>query len=189
MDNEWKEIWQQSSDNQPLPVTIDLNKKSLGIVDRIERTIRLEYWFNWAFTVIAPIWFLLYGKALEASIIVVTMPPILYYYYLLLNKLKQTKLDADVQSYLKKAYKVLKAFMNHYKIACVIGGFIGFFWGLSETSHGEYPFQNIDAPKLIGYSMAILGGIGLVYLLIYLMYGRQFKRFEKLVENLEEANE
>lgn len=188
MDKEWQEIWQQSSDSLPSPsVEIDLTKKPLNLVQKLERSIRWENKFNYFFVIVFLPW-LLYTKHYLGSIALLgLMIPTFYYYHQLIKKLSGTIVDEDVRSYLKKSYQILRTFMNHYKAAGWVLGSVGLVIGVTYNSEEDL-LSLLSKPKfLISFGIAAVLTISLIYVLIYFIYGRKFRKLEELVKSIEDS--
>ena len=184
MDNDWKEIWQQSNVEKLPQIDIDLTKKPLSIVQRIERTIKVEYWINWIAAIVGPVWLVFENQLWFGGVIAVLMVPVLLYYHFLIKRLESVKTDANVLSYLKKSHDIIKKFMNHYKLFSWVFGGIGFFLGLSLSPNGlDLQFELSEVLIML---IAISIAIGVVYLIIYWLYGKKFNQLKELIKNIEE---
>lgn len=188
MDNEWKEIWQQASEELPPtpPLSIDLTKEPLGMVQKIKRVIYWENRFNQLFTIVGVLWFVLDKEYLKGLGVGLLLIPFLLYYQRLLNKLNEVDVNRNVQDYLKESYQILRTFVNHYKIISLVLGSIGAVIGFGLGGHNDFLFINlIKIESILGIAISTIITVLACYGVVQLMYGKKVGKLKEMIDSFE----
>lgn len=194
-DDKLKNLWKQNkssvevSENQ---VDDILKLKSNSVIARIIKTIRTEHILN---IVSFPIIFsllLYFNMYLEIILMVIIYLPFLIYYHFLLRRLKKAKIELNVHDYLLACYSNFKSFINHYRIAGVILGLVGYFIGFMITRHDKtHPFAllaedgSLEIWLIIVLFFGAVLSFGFIWWIIHLLYGKKLKKLKLMIEELE----
>lgn len=195
-DDKLKNLWKQNkssaevSDNQ---VDDILKHKSNSVIARIIKTIKTEHIFN---IVSFPIIFSLliyYNMYIETILMVVIYLPFLIYYHFLLRRLKKAKIELNVHDYLLACYSNFKSFINHYRIAGVVLGLVGYIIGFMIGRHdNSHPFAifkqdgSLEIALILFLFFGALLSFGFIWWIIHLLYGKKLKALKLMIEELED---
>ncbi|UZR93429.1 hypothetical protein [Chondrinema litorale] len=207
-DNELKALWQsdetstkQVNDNELEKM---LEKKSAGILEKIQKIVKIEHYSN-IVAAVALITYLLYQKIwLYAAIATPLMLLVIFYYKNLYNKVLNISYAENVLEHLKTCYSTLKDFKKRYIIGlCIIvpisyylGYEIGFFITQDPTSSPivqndtlseNLPIITSESPinfiitNLVTFAISIV----LIYFIFDWLYGKKIRAIKKMIDTLE----
>lgn len=185
--DELKELWNKEQGDRPIlkDQKVDFSNSTESIVDKMKKALYWEDIFNKVITV-AFIGFFIYKEDYFFSIgFFMLMIPIIWYYKYLMDEMAKITYQAEVKSYLKSLYHLLRTFIIRYRVIGIIivpVSFIyGFYVGYNESPEADKVIKPLTI--LLGV-LAMLGFYGFAELYIYLLYGRKLQKLKELIKEM-----
>lgn len=191
-----KDIWKLESSRVPLEdKSVDkmLQQDSTHMLDRIIKTLKKEHKLNFVIYPIIFVALLYFQLYVEAGLCLIIFVSTVYYYNKLLSELRINSIALSTYEYLKHSYRILKKFMNHYKISGAVLTIAGFTVGLLYSGGWDKLYNKFDQASVkelwlaITYiALGLMVSVGIFFKLIDLVYIKKMKSLKLLINDLEE---
>lgn len=185
-----KKIWQEGNEESSFSYTNDkidiiIKKNPQNIVQKFQKTVVFELWFN-AITITAAAIYTAFLELWVFALLIFILDVGLFIYYKdLSKKLKIRYINSNVVSYLNETHAVIKKFMRFYKILTTILIFPGLFYGMYLSDSEIIKSGEIWSLKyLVLLFIAAILVILIAHFCIYLMYGKKANKIKSIVEML-----
>ena len=193
MEDDFKNIWKSIGIDQKAP-SIDFSKlkeeKSLNIIDRLRRNLKIEHYFNMIFCpfLIAHfIWIKNIELAISSTVIIGFF---ILYYQRLLNKLRRYSLSENVIDYLKTNLVLFKAFNRHYNIASLLLILYCILFGIPAYADSSFmqfwPEKIKEQAFMLSTFISLFSSCLFVFGYIYFVYGKHLKKLRWKIQSLEQ---
>lgn len=196
MDKDIKDIWKLESSGTPLEeeaVDKMLQQDSTNMLDRIIKNLKKEHKLSFILYPIILLTLLYYELYIEAGLCLIIFVSTVYYYNKLLSELRINSIALSTNEYLKHSYRILKKFMNHYKISGVVLTIAGFTVGLLYSGGWDKLYNKFDQASgkelwlAITYiALGLMVSLGIFLKVIDLIYIKKMKSLKLLIDDLEE---
>lgn len=193
MEDDFKNIWKSIGTDQK-ELSIDFSKlkeeKSLNIIDRLRRNLKIEHYFN---MICSPflIAHFIFIKNIELAIsCTAILGFFIIYYQRLLNKLRRYSFSENVIDYLKTNLVLFKAFNRHYIIASALLILYCILFGVPSYADSSFiafwPEKIKDQDFILSTFISLISSSLFIFGYIYFVYGKHVKKLRRKIQSLEQ---